>query len=85
MAIIRRGKILASCAPRQETEQLNASIWEANVSRDKVSALKSHCHIISSQMSDGRRASESDFQGRATRRRIFARQSQFSKIITLTW
>jgi ABC-2 type transport system ATP-binding protein len=53
MAIIRRGEILVSCTPRQATEQLNESVWEATVSREKVSALKSHCQIVSSQMSDG--------------------------------
>lgn len=53
MAIIRQGTILASCTPRQAIEQLKESVWEATVSREKVSALKSRCQVISSQMFDG--------------------------------
>jgi ABC-2 type transport system ATP-binding protein len=53
MAIIRQGQILASVSPRQAVGELAGSIWEANVSSDKVSALKSVCQVLSSQMFDG--------------------------------
>jgi len=53
MAVIRQGVILASTTPRQATDQLRDSVWEANVPRDKVAALKSRCQVISSQMFDG--------------------------------
>jgi ABC-2 type transport system ATP-binding protein len=53
MAIIRQGAILASCTPRFAVDQLRESVWEATVPRDKVSALKSHCQVISSQMLGG--------------------------------
>ena len=53
MAIIRHGEILASCTPRQAIDHVKESIWEATVPREKVSALRSHCQVISSQMFDG--------------------------------
>jgi ABC-type multidrug transport system ATPase subunit len=53
MAIIRHGEILASCAPWQAIEQLKESVWEANVPRDKATALKARCQIISTQMFNG--------------------------------
>ena len=53
MAVIRHGEILASCAPRQAIDQLGESVWEATVPREKVSALKYRCQVISSQMFDG--------------------------------
>jgi ABC-type multidrug transport system ATPase subunit len=53
MAIIRQGKILASVTPRQAVSELAGSVWEANVSHEKVSALKSRCQVLSSQMFDG--------------------------------
>src|ERR1700682_1178829 len=53
MAIIRQGAILASCTPRQAIAQVKDSVWEATVPREKVAALKSCCHVISSQMFDG--------------------------------
>ena len=53
MAIIRQGAILASCTPRQAVDQLKESVWEATVPREKVSAIKSRCQVISSQMFDG--------------------------------
>ena len=53
MAIIRHGKILASCTPRQAIDHLRESIWEATVPREKVSVLKSHCQVIASQIFDG--------------------------------
>ncbi|HSD47521.1 MAG TPA: ATP-binding cassette domain-containing protein, partial [Pyrinomonadaceae bacterium] len=53
MAIIREGKILASCTPRQALDQLKESVWEATVPREKVAALQSHMNVLSSQMFDG--------------------------------
>lgn len=53
MAIIRHGAILASCTPGQAINQLQGSVWEATLPREKVSALKSRCQVISSQMWDG--------------------------------
>ena len=53
MAVIRHGEILASCAPWQAIDQLGESVWEATVPREKVSALKSRCQVISSQMFNG--------------------------------
>lgn len=53
MAIIRQGQILASATPRQAVSELAGSVWEASVSREKVSALKSRCQVLSSQMFDG--------------------------------
>jgi ABC-type multidrug transport system ATPase subunit len=53
MAVIRQGAILASCTPRQAIDRLKDSVWEASVSREKASALKSRCQVLSSQMFDG--------------------------------
>ena len=53
LAIIRQGAILVSCTPRQAVDQLKESVWEASVPREKVSALKSRCQVISSQTFDG--------------------------------
>jgi ABC-2 type transport system ATP-binding protein len=53
MAIIRQGVILASATPREAVGELAGSVWEASVSREKASALKSHCQVLSSQMFDG--------------------------------
>jgi ABC-2 type transport system ATP-binding protein len=53
MAIIRQGQILASVTPRQAVAELAGSVWEASVLREKVSALKSRCQVLSSQMFDG--------------------------------
>ena len=52
-AIIRRGKILAFASPRQAVSELAGSVWEANVSREQLAALKSNVNVVSSQMSDG--------------------------------
>ena len=54
MAIIRQGAILAACTPRQATDQLQEAVWEATLPREKVSALKPSCRVISSQVFDGR-------------------------------
>jgi ABC-type multidrug transport system ATPase subunit len=53
MAVIRHGEILASCTPRQAVDQLGGSVWEASVPPDRFTALKSRCHVLSSQMFDG--------------------------------
>src|SRR5437762_2170119 len=53
MAIIRQGAILSSCTPRQALDQIKESVWEATVPREQVSAIKSRCQVISSQMFDG--------------------------------
>jgi ABC-2 type transport system ATP-binding protein len=53
MAIIRQGQILVSVTPQQAVGELTGSVWEASVSREKVSALQSRCQILSSQMYDG--------------------------------
>lgn len=53
MAIIRQGEILASRTPREAIREIEDNIWEATVARENVSALKSRCKIISSQMFDG--------------------------------
>ena len=54
MAIIQRGKILASCTPRDAVDQLKESVWEAIVPRERLATLKSEVSVISSQMFDGR-------------------------------
>jgi len=53
MAIIRQGKIVASCAPSQAVKELNNSVWEATLTRDQVDAVKSRCKLLSSQMCNG--------------------------------
>ena len=53
MAIIREGKILASCTPRQAVDELKQSVWEATVPREKVTTLKSQLNVLSSHIFDG--------------------------------
>jgi ABC-type multidrug transport system ATPase subunit len=53
LAVIRRGEILAFVTPRQAVSELADSVWEANVSRAQLAALKSNVNVVSSQMSDG--------------------------------
>ena len=53
MAIIREGKILASCTPRQAVNGLKQSVWEATVPREKVTTLKSRLNVLSSHIFDG--------------------------------
>ena len=53
MAIIQKGKIRASCTPRQAVEQLKDSVWEATVPVDKLSAFKSRFNVISSRIFEG--------------------------------
>jgi ABC-type multidrug transport system ATPase subunit len=54
MAIIRQGEIITSCVPYEAMKQLEGSVWEATVSREKVAAISSGCKVISSQMFGGR-------------------------------
>jgi ABC-type multidrug transport system ATPase subunit len=54
MAIMRRGEILSASTPRQATDALAGSVWEAAVPREDVAALKSRLGVISSQTFDGR-------------------------------
>jgi ABC-2 type transport system ATP-binding protein len=53
MAIIRQGEIVASCVPSAAMEQLEGSVWEATVSREKVAAIGTRYKVISSQMFRG--------------------------------
>ena len=53
MAIIREGRILASCTPRQAVDQLKESVWEATVPRERVTTLKSQLNVLSSHIFDG--------------------------------
>jgi ABC-type multidrug transport system ATPase subunit len=53
MAIIRRGEILAFATPRQAISELAGAVWQANVSREQLAAMKSNVNVVSSQMSDG--------------------------------
>ena len=53
MAIIRRGEIQTFATPRQAVAEMAGSVWEANVSREQLAALKSSVNVVSSQMSDG--------------------------------
>ncbi|MFY9610617.1 MAG: ABC transporter ATP-binding protein [Blastocatellia bacterium] len=71
MAIIRQGAILASCTPRQAIDQLQGSVWEASVPREKVSALQSRFQVVSSQMFDGK-----------TRLRVISKRSRPSEEFT---
>ena len=49
MAIIREGKILASCTPQQAVDRLKESVWEAIVPREKAATLKSELNVLSLQ------------------------------------
>jgi ABC-type multidrug transport system ATPase subunit len=53
MAIIRQGEILTFATPSQAVSEMAGSVWEANVSREQLAALKSSVNVVSSQMSDG--------------------------------
>jgi len=53
MAIIRRGRILSSCIPRQAVDQLKGSVWEGTVAREQLSAFKSQFSVISARIFDG--------------------------------
>jgi ABC-2 type transport system ATP-binding protein len=53
MAIIRQGKILSACTPRNAVDELKGSVWEGTVPREHLSAFKSHFNVISSRTFDG--------------------------------
>ena len=53
MAIIRQGKILSTCSPRQAVDRLNGSVWEGTVPREHLSTFKSQFNVISSRNFDG--------------------------------
>ena len=53
MAIIRKGKIISTCTPRQAVDQLKGSVWEGTVSREHLAAFKSEFNVISSRTFDG--------------------------------
>lgn len=53
MAIIRKGKIISTCTPRQAVDQLKGSVWEGTVSREQLAVFKSEFNVISSRTFDG--------------------------------
>ena len=53
VAVIREGSIIATSTPRQALDELQESIWEATVSRERAAALTSHCRVISKQSANG--------------------------------
>jgi len=53
MAIIRHGKILSECTPRQAVDELKGSVWEGTVPREQLSTFKSDFNVISSRTIDG--------------------------------
>lgn len=52
LAIIRQGKILSACSPRQAVDRLKGSVWEGAVPREQLSAFKSQFNVISSRNFD---------------------------------
>jgi ABC-2 type transport system ATP-binding protein len=53
MAIIRKGKILSACSPRQAVDELQGSVWQGSVAREQLPAFKSQFNVISSRTFDG--------------------------------
>lgn len=53
MAIIRKGEILASTTPWQAVSELEGSVWEASVPREKAADVKARSRVLSSQMVGG--------------------------------
>jgi len=53
MAIIRKGKIISTCTPRQAVDRLKGSVWEGAVSHEQLAAFKSQFNVISSRTFDG--------------------------------
>jgi len=53
MAIIRQGKILSECTPRQAVDELKGSVWEGIVAREQLSTFKTRFNVISSRTFDG--------------------------------
>src|SRR5688500_19900984 len=50
MAMIRKGKILIACNPREAIQEISNSVWEATISPDQVSELKRLHNVVSTQM-----------------------------------
>jgi ABC-type multidrug transport system ATPase subunit len=53
MAIIRKGRILSACGPRQAVDELKGSVWEGTLPREQLSTFKSEFNVISSRTFDG--------------------------------
>ena len=53
MAIIRGGKILSACSPRQAVDELKTTVWEGTVPREQLAAFKAQFNVISSRNFDG--------------------------------
>jgi len=53
MAIIRKGEIVASCAPYEALSKLQDRVWEATLTREQAAAVKLTCKPISSQLYNG--------------------------------
>jgi ABC-2 type transport system ATP-binding protein len=53
MAIIQKGKIVSESTPQHAVDKLKDSVWEATVSREKLSVFKSRFNVISSRMLAG--------------------------------
>ena len=53
MAIIREGKILSACSPRQAVDELKGSVWEGTVPREQLPVFKSKFNVITSRTFDG--------------------------------
>lgn len=53
MAIIRQGKILSTCTPRQAVDELRGSVWEGTVPREHLPAFKSQFNVVFSRTFEG--------------------------------
>lgn len=53
MAIIRRGEIIATCAPQEALGRLTGQVWESTVAREEAAQLRPHLAVVSTQMSGG--------------------------------
>ena len=53
MAIIRQGKIVSTCSPRQAVDDLKESVWEGTVPREQLITFKGQFNVISSRVFDG--------------------------------
>ena len=53
MAIIRQGKIVSTCSPRQAVDELKDSVWEGTVPREQLTTFKAQFNVISSRIFDG--------------------------------
>jgi ABC-2 type transport system ATP-binding protein len=53
LAIIRRGEILATCAPSEALRQIAGRVWETSVSREVMLEMKARFNVISSNIIAG--------------------------------